>query len=56
MYGAVPVYFEAAAIITTLVLLGQVLELRALPTYFGSDSRLAESGAAASAPDCSRRL
>jgi Cu+-exporting ATPase len=27
--GAVPVYFEAAAIITTLVLLGQVLELRA---------------------------
>src|SRR6267154_2051091 len=29
MYGAVPVYFEAAAIITTLVLLGQVLELRA---------------------------
>src|SRR5258708_1150956 len=29
MHGAVPVYFEAAAIITTLVLLGQVLELRA---------------------------
>jgi P-type Cu+ transporter len=28
-HGAVPVYFEAAAIITTLVLLGQVLELRA---------------------------
>jgi Cu+-exporting ATPase len=27
--GAIPVYFEAAAIITTLVLLGQVLELRA---------------------------
>jgi Cu+-exporting ATPase len=27
--GAAPVYFEAAAIITTLVLLGQVLELRA---------------------------
>ena len=27
--GAVPVYFEAAAIITVLVLLGQVLELRA---------------------------
>jgi Cu+-exporting ATPase len=27
--GAVPVYFEAAAVITTLVLLGQVLELRA---------------------------
>ena len=29
MDGAVPVYFEAAAVITTLVLLGQVLELRA---------------------------
>ncbi|MBA3729704.1 MAG: copper-translocating P-type ATPase, partial [Sphingomonas sp.] len=29
MDGMVPVYFEAAAIITTLVLLGQVLELRA---------------------------
>jgi Cu+-exporting ATPase len=27
--GAVPVYFEAAAVITTLVLMGQVLELRA---------------------------
>jgi P-type Cu+ transporter len=29
MDGAVPVYFEPAAVITTLVLLGQVLELRA---------------------------
>jgi len=29
MGGYVPVYFEAAAVITTLVLLGQVLELRA---------------------------
>jgi len=29
MGGTVPVYFEAAAVITTLVLLGQVLELRA---------------------------
>jgi Cu+-exporting ATPase len=29
MSGMVPVYFEAAAVITTLVLLGQVLELRA---------------------------
>jgi Cu+-exporting ATPase len=29
MGGAVPVYFEAAAVITVLVLLGQVLELRA---------------------------
>src|ERR1700682_2081605 len=29
MHGGVPVYFEAAAVITTLVLLGQLLELRA---------------------------
>ena len=29
MDGSVPIYFEAAAVITTLVLLGQVLELRA---------------------------
>jgi Cu+-exporting ATPase len=29
MHGAAPVYFEAAAVIITLVLLGQVLELRA---------------------------
>ncbi|MEO6745281.1 MAG: copper-translocating P-type ATPase [Caldimonas sp.] len=29
MSGAVPIYFEAAAVITVLVLLGQVLELRA---------------------------
>src|SRR5258708_32956085 len=29
MDGSVPVYFEAAAVITALVLLGQVLELRA---------------------------
>lgn len=28
-HGVIPVYFEAAAVITTLVLLGQVLELRA---------------------------
>ena len=29
VHGAVPVYYEAAAVITVLVLLGQVLELRA---------------------------
>ncbi len=29
MYGMAPLYFEAAAVIVTLVLLGQVLELRA---------------------------
>jgi Cu+-exporting ATPase len=50
-HGAVPVYFEAAAIITVLVLLGQVLELRAR----------AETGAAIRAlldlaPKMARRL
>jgi P-type Cu+ transporter len=36
MDGAPPVYFEAAAIITTLVLLGQVLELRARQSTSGA--------------------
>jgi heavy metal translocating P-type ATPase len=36
MDGAVEVYFEAAAIITTLVLLGQVLELRAREATSGA--------------------
>jgi Cu+-exporting ATPase len=49
--GAPPVYFEAAAVITTLVLLGQVLELRA---------RSATSGAIRAlmglAPKTARRL
>jgi len=34
--GAAPVYFEAAAVITTLVLLGQVLELRARQSTSGA--------------------
>ncbi|MEO8549393.1 MAG: copper-translocating P-type ATPase, partial [Kofleriaceae bacterium] len=34
--GAVPVYFEAAAVITCLVLLGQVLELRARSATSGA--------------------
>jgi Cu+-exporting ATPase len=34
--GAVPVYFEAAAVIVTLVLLGQVLELRARAATSGA--------------------
>jgi Cu+-exporting ATPase len=34
--GNVPVYFEAAAVITTLVLLGQVLELRARSATSGA--------------------
>ena len=36
MNGAPPVYFEAAAVITTLVLLGQVLELRARQSTSGA--------------------
>ncbi|KQV63399.1 haloacid dehalogenase [Nocardioides sp. Root122] len=36
MEGAVDVYFEAAAVITTLVLLGQVLELRAREATSGA--------------------
>ncbi|MDF3075480.1 MAG: hypothetical protein K0S54_3147 [Alphaproteobacteria bacterium] len=36
MDGAVPVYFEAAAVITVLVLLGQVLELRARESTSGA--------------------
>jgi heavy metal translocating P-type ATPase len=36
MDGGAPVYFEAAAVITTLVLLGQVLELRARQSTSGA--------------------
>ncbi len=35
-HGGVPVYFEAAAVITVLVLLGQVLELRARESTSGA--------------------
>jgi Cu+-exporting ATPase len=45
MGGMVPVYFEAAAVITTLVLLGQVLELRARSATGGGHSHLAGTGA-----------
>ena len=37
--GEVPVYFDAAAVITTLVLLGQVLELRARSRRSGAFGR-----------------
>jgi Cu+-exporting ATPase len=40
--GAVPVYFEAAAVITLLVLLGQVLELRARESTSGAIRALLE--------------
>ena len=49
--GAVPVYFEAAAVITVLVLLGQVLELRAREATSGAIRALLDL-----APKTARRL
>jgi len=49
--GAVAVYFEAAAIITVLVLLGQVLELRARETTSGAIRALLDL-----APKTARRI
>jgi Cu+-exporting ATPase len=49
--GAVPVYFEAAAVITVLVLLGQVLELRAREQTGGAIRALLDL-----APKRARRL
>ena len=43
--GVVPVYYEAAAVITVLVLLGQVLELRAREQTGGAIRALLESRA-----------
>jgi Cu+-exporting ATPase len=40
MGGGVPVYYEAAAVITVLVLLGQVLELRARVRDGGADEEI----------------
>jgi P-type Cu+ transporter len=51
MDGAVPVYFEAAAVITVLVLLGQVLELRARDQTSGAIKALLNL-----APKTARRL
>ena len=48
--GAVAVYFEAAAVITVLVLLGQVLELGARERTSGRDPRALGSRAADGAP------
>ena len=50
-HGNVPVYFEAAAVITTLVLLGQVLELRAR-----SQTGLAIKALLGLSPKTARRL
>src|SRR5215218_4233819 len=49
--GATPVYFEAAAVITVLVLLGQVLELRARESTSGAIRALLEL-----APKTARRI
>ena len=49
--GTVPVYFEAAAVITVLVLLGQVLELRAREQTSGAIKALLEL-----APKTARRI
>ncbi|NEU15113.1 heavy metal translocating P-type ATPase, partial [Methylobacterium sp. BTF04] len=49
--GAVPTYFEAAAVITVLVLLGQVLELRARASTGGALRALLDL-----APKTARRL
>ena len=49
--GAVPVYFEAAAMITVLVLLGQVLELRARDQTSGAIKALLDL-----APKTARRI
>src|ERR1700740_768475 len=43
--GAVAVYFEAAAVITVLVLLGQVLELRAREATSGAIKALVQAAA-----------
>ena len=51
--AAVPVYFEAAAVITVLVLLGQVLELRARETTSGAIKALL--GLAPKTPAASRQ-
>ena len=51
MHGVVPVYFEAAAVITVLVLLGQVLELRARARTSGAIQALLSL-----APKTARRL
>jgi Cu+-exporting ATPase len=51
MGGTVPVYFEAAAVITVLVLLGQVLELRAREQTSGAIRALLDL-----APKTARRI
>ena len=53
--AAAPVYFEAAAAIITLVLLGQVLELRRAPPDRGGDPGAARPLAQARPPDPARR-
>ena len=52
--GGVPVYFEAAAVIVTLVLLGQVLELRARAQTGGAIRALLDLAPKTRAPASSR--
>ncbi len=49
-HGRVPIYFEAAAVITVLVLLGQVLELRARAAHRKRHPRPARSRAQQGSP------
>ena len=51
MHGTVPVYFESAAVIVVLVLLGQVLELRARERTSGALQALLDL-----APETARRI
>ena len=53
--GAVAVYFEAAAVITVLVLLGQVLELRARESTSGAIRALLDLAPKIAAPHPERR-
>jgi len=56
-HGAVPVYFEAAAVITVLVLLGQVLELKAREQTSGAITVLGQYDARVVDPhSCAIRL
>ena len=58
-HGRVGVYFEAAAVIVSLTLLGQVLELQGALEHVGSAQGAAAAGArrrrAASRPTAARR-
>ena len=54
--GSVPIYFEAAAVITVLVLLGQVLELRAREQTGGAIRALLDLAPRMATRDQGRRI